>query len=430
MAKSESSPMENPEKELQEVLDETVMSSEDVSANITDEIPGESPVPDAGTQTADEDIAEESSINQDTDVSMIIPEPEMAKEALTSEEYAEFQRIMQKMAFYNPHRFAAASKAQKKEMFASQHIITENGAVKVENETTKLKQDMLELAASAKAKRILTGYINGYREIESNGNIKQYLADVTYGYGTCKVLIPDYVLFHYQYEDHLNQKTQQAVQNRLRRMIGAEIRFIVKYFDQKTKTAYADRLKAMESIAWNNYIREITDDKPRVYAGLIAQGSVVAVAGNYIIVNVFGSDSKIMREECSWNYINDCREVFKVNDRVNCKVLAVKEIDAVKASKEIYHLIATTLSIKQTTENPAKKYFDNYSVNGLYRAVVTYLNEDGVFVVLDDKVPCLAAHPRYAELPAIGDMRVIKITEKTKNEETGEYRIFGVLQAQ
>lgn len=423
MAKSESSPMENSE---QEILNENVMSSEDVSKTTTGEIPEEYSLPNMQSNIT----TEESPINQDTDVSMIIPEPEMAKEALTSEEYAEFQRIMQKMAFYNPHKFAAASRAQKKEMFASQHIVTETGDVKVENEATKLKQDMLELAASAKAKRILSGYINGYREIETNGNIKQYLADVTYGNGTCKVLIPDYVLFHYQYEDHLTQKTQQAVQNRLRRMIGAEIRFIVKYFDQKTKTAYADRLKAMESIAWSNYVRETADGKPRIYAGLIVQGRVIAVASNYIIVNALGSDSKVMREECSWNYINDCREVFKANDHVNCKVLAVKEIDAEKASKEIYHLIGTSLSIKQTTENPVKKYYDNYSVNGLYRAIVTYLNEDGVFVVLDDKVPCLAAHPRYGELPAIGDMRVIKITEKTKNEETGEYRIFGVLQAQ
>lgn len=420
MAKSENEPLVN---SAEETAGMTAEEEKNVSENTEETTEAETAAsPETEVQGEDDMISPEDS--------MIIPEPEVAKEALTSEEYALFQQMMQKMAFYNPHKFAAATRAQTKEMFASEHIVTEDGDTKVENESTMLKQDMLELVASAKAKRILSGFINGFREIETNGSVKQYIADVSYGNGTCKVMIPDYVLFHFPYEEHLTQKTQQAVQNRIRRMIGAEVKFIVKYFDQKTKTAYADRLKAMENISWNNYIRETSDGTPRVCVGMIVQARVIAVAGNYIIVNALGSDSKIMREECSWNYINDCREAFKVNDILNCKVLAIKENVVEKASKEQYRLIATTLSVKQTTENPVKKYFNDFAIDGLYRATVTYINTDGVFVILNDRVPCLTAYPRYGQLPEIGDQRVIKITEKIKDEEKGDYRIFGVLQAQ
>lgn len=328
---------------------------------------------------------------------------------------------------YSAYRLTRASKAEKKEMFRSEHIITEDGTVPVQTEATMLKQDMMELNASAQARRILEGKIIGVRSANKDNKVATNLAEVAYGNGTCNVLIPDFLLFNYQMDKYRDPGKQKEVEKIVQDMIGVQIKFIVKSFDQKTRTAYADRLKALESESRANYVRPTKDGKPRVTEGLIVQGRITRVAKKGIVVCALGAEATIKKEDLSWGFIPDCRSVYNINDPINLKVMKIEEKHVEKYSEK-YTLISATFSAKETSADPMKLYYDYFQEGGKYQATVTYVPTEGsgVFVRLQDKVDCLVAFPKFGNLPYAGQQRVVEITTKEIDPDTGRKKIFGI----
>lgn len=343
-----------------------------------------------------------------------------------TEEEEQMLKELQRRVSRRGHKLTKASKEEKKEMFRSDHVVTETGELEVKTESTMLKEDMIELNASAQAGRILEGTIIGCRSTNPDSDTASTVAEVLYGNGTCTVLIPDFVLFQFDITKYRTKEYQQAIAKRVKEMIGANVKFVVKNFDQKTKTAYADRLKAMESEAYGNFIRATREGKPRVIPGMLVQARIVAVRKNALIVYALGSEAVIKKDEVSWFYISDLREEFHVNQMVIVKVLDVKAAEVEKYQKEKYTLVATKLSIKQTTPDPMLKWFDFFKVGGLYQATITGINEagTGVFVTLQNRVVCMCGYPKFGSLPVLGEQRVVEVTEKM--EENGKKLIYGV----
>lgn len=383
---------------------------------------------------SEEDLAE--SEEEESADPQNIPEEEIsgakeAKEALSPQEYDEWLTLQRRIHFSNRHRVAKAKKSEKRERYAEENVITEDREDKVTDvQSVHLREDYMELVASANAHgtRLLEGIIDGFRYMDTNSSeVKRVIAAVTFGHGTFDVMIPDYVLFNFRYDDSPSETLVRQVENRIRRMIGTRIKFVCKYVDEKKKIAYGDRLKAMEFVSWQNYDRVTRTGNPRITVGSKVQAQVIAVADNYIIVNAEGSDSKIMKDEVAWEYIPSCKNLYKVNDMVTCKVLSINKGVASKAMKEEYNLVATKLSIKQCTENPVIKFYDLCSEGAIYRATVTGVEEVGVFVNIQDKIPALMAFPTYGVLPKVGDSRAVQINRKEYNEETGTRRFWGML---
>ena len=164
------------------------------------------------SEVSSEEISEESATAED----------KAAQAALTPEEYDKYMEMVRKISF-RTRTVARASKAEKKEMFAEEHIVAED-TVQIKSDAKKLKEDMTELTASARTQsRILEGIIDGFRYIDSNADIRPCMATVSYGNGTCKVLIPDYVLFNFNFAAERTEDLQHRIENRIRRMIGAKI---------------------------------------------------------------------------------------------------------------------------------------------------------------------------------------------------------------
>lgn len=359
---------------------------------------------------------------------------------LTAEENELLEQLLQKTMFY-AHPVMQASKGQMQEMFKEEHIITEKAGDKVQTEATKLKEDMLNLAASSNAKRVLTGTIVGLRSANPDSGIATNMAVVNYGHGTCKVYIPDYLLINYNIDKFRTPDGQKRVKDRIAAMIGTEIKFIVKQFDKRSKIAYADRLKAMEQDAYNNYIRPLNNTgKPRVQVGDIVRAQVTAVGRNVVTVYALGSEANIRQNaalgevEVSYNYLANCKTVFKPNMIVNVRVLEIHEEEVQKYSEK-YTLVSTKLSIKQTQEDPQAKYFDEFNEGELYSATVSSVTDNAVYVVINGKVDCMCAYPRYGVIPHIGEQRVVEITLKQTTDEKGNAtdrngkpirRIFGI----
>ena len=351
---------------------------------------------------------------------------EDAKSILTDEDYSKLLELRQKIHFAGKKVSKATKKERRKMLSDDEYIIMDSETVPEFSEAAKLQEDLLELAASAKSGRVLSGIITGVRPVDSNSTIRQTMAEVRFGHGTCQVKIPDFVLFEYEYSEKLTPEVQERVARRAEKLLGAEINFIVKNLDEKNRIAIADRLKACEKTSWGNYVRVTRSGNPRVMPGDKIEATVITVDKNFIVVNAFGSDSKISRAECDWGYIEDCRRIFHINQKVVVKVLAVKPVDSKKFRNEVYHLVATSLSVKQATVNPLIKYWDRYKENGKYLAEVTGLSTDGVFVNIEGLVPCLVAFPSHGEMPLVGQQKIIQITQKTEDPKHGK-RFFAIM---
>lgn len=375
--------------------------------NINPEVPEEEII------TSEESVVEEE-LNEE------------AADGFTPEELELLRRLIDKTAFHTT-KYKSASKKEFKEMMRSEHVIAESSDSKIDTPQTRLRQDLAELNASAQAKRILTGKVVGARPVNPDSKISTILADVKFGNGTCNVYIPSYNFFNYKVSENTTAGEQDKIRKIMDDYVGAEIRFVVRSVEVASKTAYADRIQALDMDGYANYVKTTSTGKPRVSVGSIVQGKVTRVARTGVTVCALGSETTIKankeENEVSWSYVPDCKQLFKVNDTVNCRVLAIKQ-EEVKKFNNSYTIVRTKLSIRQTTKNPIDEYFDMITEGSHYLSVVTGVFENTVFVKVKDVIDVAVSYPKFGELPERGQERPIRITEKV--EKDGKKLIFGV----
>ncbi len=325
----------------------------------------------------------------------------------------------------NTSRFAyeveKASKKQKRDMYKSEHIVTEFGDEEVETEATILRRDFLELVSSSKSHKVLEGTIMGYRYAGEPGR-STLLAEIEYGSGFFNVLIPSYLLFDYEVSKYVEPNQLKDLENNIKRRIGGKTKFVARHVDEKTQTAYADRLEAQSIIGYNNYLKPQRDDKPRIVNDMIVKSQVIYTRSNLIIVDALGTDITIPVNELSHMYVGDARQEFSVGDMVNVRVSDIKETYIEKNGTK-YRMVSASGSIKAATPDKKKKLYDQFQVDGVYAAKITYIEEAGVFCRLRGNVDCLCALPRFGKNPKRDDIRMVRITEK----DDESMFIFGVL---
>ena len=107
-------------------------------------------------------------------------------------------------------------------------------------------------------------------------------------------------------------------------MLGAEIDFIVKGIDSKTRSVVASRKEAMLRKRQTFYLDTDAAGMYRIYEGRIAQARVIAVAEKVIRVEVFGVECSIMARDLAWEWIGDAHERFSVGDQVLVHILNVR----------------------------------------------------------------------------------------------------------
>lgn len=349
---------------------------------------------------------------------------------MTKDQVDSLMQLIQSTAFY-AHGYKAASKKEYKDMMKSEHVITESKDSPINNEAAFLREDLDQLNASAQAGRILEGTVVGVEWSNNDNTTSTPLVEIAYGHETVKVKIPAFCFFNYDLDNEKYRTNQEPVKRTCEDYMWAKVKFIVRQVDVAKKLAMADRLAALDREGYANYIRTTQTGKPRVTVGSVVQARVTRVSKKSVTLNALGSESSLSTakgesNEISWTYIGDCREVFKVNQLVNVRVLALKIEEVSKHDVNHYTIVRTKLSIKQTTTNPMDMYFDEIEEKGIYAAVVTNKIVNSYFVKLKGKLDCIVAIPREGELPEIGDERIVEVTEKRFNPETGEKKVFGV----
>lgn len=96
----------------------------------------------------------------------------------------------------------------------------------------------------------------------------------------------------------------------LSRMLGAEIDFVVKGIDSKTRSVVASRKEAMLKKRKIFYMDTDDAGEYRIYDGRIVQARIIAVSEKAVRIEAFGVETTVMARDLSWDWIGDARERF------------------------------------------------------------------------------------------------------------------------
>ena len=273
----------------------------------------------------------------------------------------------------------------------------------------QIKGDLLDMIESLKAKKILTGTIQGVERSEDNPDISYA---VIY-HGEFKVIIPAEALVAPP-EDFRDQKPADVMHYLITKRLGAEVDYIVKGVDAKTGIAAASRLEAMALKRRQYYYGTDRDGNNLLYEGSTAEARVVSVIRAGIFVDLFGVECYIPQKELSYQRLMDAGAVYQPGQRVLIKIL---ELD--RKGRDNIHVVA---SVKQAGPNPYERALRKYSVGNRYVGTVSLVDTTGVFVSLDGGIDCLCAFPKRGRPP-----RGSRVTVRILGINNDSNRIWGAI---
>ncbi|MEE1503083.1 MAG: S1 RNA-binding domain-containing protein, partial [Acutalibacteraceae bacterium] len=272
-------------------------------------------------------------------------------------------------------------------------VVSFSGEKTVLTEEDKLRENILDLVASQKTGKILTGKIVG---IEQHGTVK---VAVLY-HGEFKVIIPAEYLIPASSVPKSSKNYTAAISHSTIKRLGAEVDYIVEGFDHENNVAIGNRLKAMEARRKHFYFGFDRQGNKLVYPDAYCEARVVSVVRSGVFVEVLGVETFVRLNELSYQRINNTEDEFRTGMTVLVKVLALDTSDKDN--------IRISVSIKQAKENPATKALAKISEGGYYMGKVTMVDVYGVFVSLDCGIDCLCKLPFY-ERPIRGAKASVKV---------------------
>ena len=244
-------------------------------------------------------------------------------------------------------------------------------------EEEKKSMIWLDLKASMKSKKILSGRLEGVERTPTGIPIAViYYKDV-------RIVIPatEMMIDINEYEDQSKLELNNRYSQILSRTMGADIDFIIVGIDKKLNSVVASRKEAMLKKRQQFYLNEI-EGKPRIRVGKKVESRVIAVGDKVMRIEIFGVETTISARDASWEWIEDLRDYYNVGDRIFVKImeLEVKDVNNIKV----------VASIKEATENPAKENIKKCVVQGKYIGKVTGIDSNVIFVRLNVGVNAIA----------------------------------------
>jgi len=253
--------------------------------------------------------------------------------------------------------------------------------VRGEVETKSDRDDIIwhEIHNAYRTRKILTGQLGGVEQMENNKTI------IIVDYKGFRVVIPlkemmiepNSGVSGKAYEEFMIRKHKL-----LSKMLGAEIDFIVRGIDSKTRAVVASRKEAMLKKRQTFYMDLDVNGVHRIHEGRLVQARVIAVAEKGIRVEIFGVECSIVAKDLAWYWIGDAREYYSIGDNVLVRIQSVK-----RDSVETIKVIADVRSVTQdnTLENLRK-----CKVQSKYAGKVTDIHKGVVFIRLSNGVNAIA----------------------------------------
>ena len=235
-----------------------------------------------------------------------------------------------------------------------------------------------EIHNAYRTRRMLTGRLGGLEQTDSGKTVA--VAD----YKGFRIVIPlKEMVMGYQNNLTGDEYTAMIVRQHklLSRMLGAEIDFVVKGIDSKTRSVVASRKEAMLKKRKIFYMDTDDAGEYRIYDGRIVQARIIAVSEKAVRIEAFGVETTVMARDLSWDWIGDARERFSVGGQVLARILSVKRED-------IEHI-----SIKADVRSVSGARQDNLRlcrVQGKYAGNVTDVHKGVVYIRLANGVNAIA----------------------------------------
>ena len=252
-----------------------------------------------------------------------------------------------------------------------------------EVETESAREDTIwhEIHNAYRTRRILTGQLGGIEQTDSDKTI------VIVDYKGFRIIIPikEMMIDLAQGRSPSGKEYAELMlrQNKiLGNMLGAEIDFIVKGIDSKTRSVVASRREAMLKKRQIFYLDTDAAGMYRVYEGRIVQARVIAVAEKVIRVEIFGVECSIMARDLAWDWIGDAHERFSVGDQVLVRILSVR--------REGLEDMGVKADVKSVTQDTHHENLKKCRIQSKYAGKVTDVHKGVVYIRLSNGVNAVA----------------------------------------
>lgn len=203
-------------------------------------------------------------------------------------------------------------------------ILTIDARDEIQSEAEREATIWHEIQNSYRTRRILTGSLDGVEKTESG------LTLAVVNYKGFRVAIPVKEMMLHTGKMPSGREFMELM-DRLHRILnsrlGAEIDFVVKGYDNDTRSVVASRRDAMLRKRQTFYMDTDELGEHMIYEGRVVQARVVAVAEKVIRVEVFGVETSIVARGLSWEWIGNARDYFNVGDRILVRVLRIHRED-------------------------------------------------------------------------------------------------------
>ena len=253
--------------------------------------------------------------------------------------------------------------------------------VRGEVETEESREDTIwhEIHNAYRTRRILTGQLGGIEQTDNGKTIS--IVD----YKGFRIVIPlKEMMINIGRSPSGQEYTELMLrQNKiLGNMLGAEIDFIVKGIDSKSRSVVASRKEAMLRKRQIFYLDTDAAGMYRIYEGRIAQARVIAVAEKVIRVEVFGVECSIMARDLAWEWIGDAHERFSVGDQVLVRILNVR--------RDSLEDMGIKADIKSVSQNTSHDNLKKCRIQSKYAGKVTDVHKGVVYIRLSNGVNAVA----------------------------------------
>ncbi len=123
--------------------------------------------------------------------------------------------------------------------------------------------------------------------------------------------------------------------------------------------------------------------------GDVIKGKVATLTDFGAFVTLGAIDGLLHNEEASWETNAKCKNLFKKGDDVEVKII---KIDKDKEN--------ISLSVKEITDSPAKKFQDSYKIGDIIKGPVKDIKDFGIFIKLDNNLDGLIRNEDFGPLKA------------------------------
>ncbi len=260
-------------------------------------------------------------------------------------------------------------------------VLTLESRGEVEMESAREDTIWHEIHNAYRTRKILTGQLGGIEQTDSGKTI------VIVDYKGFRIVIPikEMMIDLAQGRSPSGKEYAELMlrQNKiLGNMLGAEIDFIVKGIDSKTRSVVASRREAMLKKRQIFYLDTDAAGMYRVYEGRIVQARVIAVAEKVIRVEIFGVECSIMARDLAWDWIGDAHERFSVGDQVLVRILSVR--------REGLEDMGVKADVKSVTQDTHHENLKKCRIQSKYAGKVTDVHKGVVYIRLSNGVNAVA----------------------------------------